>query len=244
MADDQGAGSAGDTPDASTVALFQSAWRTYRKIVENNYLFHREAYSALHRFLVEDVDRPFHFLDLACGDASASARALQGTKIVHYHGIDFSAEALKLAGVTLAGLGCPVTLEERDFVAAIGDLQRPVDVAWIGLSLHHLRQPEKRVFMARMRSLLGDYGRLLIYEPASPDDEDRARWLKRWDALEPTYTACTKEEWDSVSAHVHAADFPEMDSTWRRLGRETGFGTMCELFRAPTDLLRLYCLMP
>ena len=244
MADDRKAGAARDTPDASTVALFQSAWRTYRKMVENNYLFHREAYGALHRFLVEEVDRPFRFLDLACGDASASARALAGTKIVHYHGIDFSAEALKLAAVTLEGLRCPATLEELDFVAAVGDLQRPVDVAWVGLSLHHLRQPEKRAFMARMRSLLGDYGRLLIYENASPDGEDRTRWLKRWDAQEPVWTACTKAEWDSVSAHVHAADFPETDSTWRRLGRETGFGTMHELFRAPTDLLRLYCLMP
>ena len=102
MADDQRAGPARDTPDASTVALFQSAWRTYRKIVENNYLFHHEAYGALHRFLVEEVDRPFHFLDLACGDASASARALKGTKTDHYHGIDFSAEALKLAAVSEA----------------------------------------------------------------------------------------------------------------------------------------------
>src|SRR5258706_2243809 len=123
MADDQRAGRARDRPDASTVALFQSAWRTYRKMVENNYLFHREAYGALHRFLVEEVDRPFRFLDLACGDASASAGALQGTRIVQYHGIDFSGEALKLAAGTLAGLSCPVTLEERDFVAAIGDLE-------------------------------------------------------------------------------------------------------------------------
>jgi hypothetical protein len=38
-----------DGPDEPASSLFQTQWQTYRKIVENNYTFHREAYSELHR---------------------------------------------------------------------------------------------------------------------------------------------------------------------------------------------------
>jgi SAM-dependent methyltransferase len=232
---------AAEKPDSSTVTLFQDAWQIYRKMVDNNYLFHREAYGRLHEFLLAEIDRPFRFLDIACGDASASAGALRGTSVAHYHGIDFSAAALAIAAGNLAGLGCPTTLEERDFVEAVSDDTVPPDVAWIGLSLHHLHTPDKLAFMRKARRVLGETGVFLIYEDASPDGESREAWLERWDAQKPAWTAYTEVEWNTVTGHVHAADFPETDSTWRRLGLEAGFGTVREFYRAPTDLLRLYC---
>ncbi len=45
--------------DASTVELFQQDWKLYRKMVDNNFLFLREAYAALHEVLVNDAARPF-----------------------------------------------------------------------------------------------------------------------------------------------------------------------------------------
>jgi hypothetical protein len=54
--------------DEPSVALFQKQWQLYRKIVDHNYLFHREAYRSLHRptsdvkphdeFLNRDHDEP------------------------------------------------------------------------------------------------------------------------------------------------------------------------------------------
>jgi hypothetical protein len=52
-----------------SLGLFQRPWKLYRKVVDNNYLFHREAYAQLHRILVDEGVRPFRFLDIACGDA-------------------------------------------------------------------------------------------------------------------------------------------------------------------------------
>lgn len=115
--------------DQSTVAMFQADWDTYRKLVENNFLSHREAYATLHRELLRHYPRPFHFLDIACGDASASAAALRGTAVRAYTGIDLSALALDLATGNLAHLGCSVTLVEHDFIDAIDELDDPVDVA-------------------------------------------------------------------------------------------------------------------
>lgn len=231
----------GATADASTIAMFQQDWNIYRKMVENNFLFHREAYGQLRRHLIEEVDRPFRFLDIACGDAGSSAEALRGTKVAGYHGIDFSALALELADKALLNLGCRVLLEQRDFLGALSGRTNLADVAWIGLSLHHLQGDEKLAFMREVRGVLPDDGMLLIYENTSRDGEDRDSWMQRWDLQKPIWTAYTEAEWNAMAAHVHAADFPESDATWRRLGREAGFSRTRQIFASPPDLFRLYC---
>jgi SAM-dependent methyltransferase len=224
-----------------SLALFQRQWRVYRKVVDNNYLYHREAYARLHQILVDESGRPFRFLDIACGDASATAGALKGTRVAHYHGIDLCPAALNLAADHLAMLGCPIRFEQRDFIEALHDCSQPVDIAWIGLSLHHLVAPAKLTLMRRIRGILGGSGLFLIYEAASPDDEDRAAWLGRWDRQKPSWTALTVEEWDAITNHVHTADFPETTSRWHSLGREAGFSRVRQLYVAPSNLFRLYC---
>jgi len=228
----------------SAAAIFQREWRLYRKMVDNNYLFHREAYSRLRRVLLEDAVRPFRFLDLACGDATATAAALKGTEIASYCGVDLSVEALDLASAALANVGCPVTLRRSDFVEALAGRPEPVDVVWIGLSLHHLRAPAKLDVMRAAHRLLDGHGMLLVYENASPDGEDRETWLERWDFQEHDWTGLSPDEWGRMAAHVRTHDFPETVPRWRELGREAGFGTAQELFVAPTNLFRLFSFRP
>ena len=134
-----------------------------------------------------------------------------------------------------------MALDQYDFTEALRDRPEPADVAWIGLSLHHLLAPAKLALMREVRGIVGDRGLLLIYENASPDGEDRDAWLRRWDRQKPSWTALTPEEWDTMAAHVRAADFPEITSRWHSMGHEAGFGEVRELFVAPTDLLRMYC---
>jgi methylase of polypeptide subunit release factors len=86
---------------SSAAGIFQREWRLYRKIVDLNYCAHREVYGRLHRVLVEEIERPFRFLDLACGDAIGAVGALHGTVVVAYAGVDLSPEALRLASRAL-----------------------------------------------------------------------------------------------------------------------------------------------
>ena len=53
--------STGVIPDEPAAALFQQQWQLYRKFVDNNLLYHREAYGELHRILVEEVGSLFGF---------------------------------------------------------------------------------------------------------------------------------------------------------------------------------------
>jgi hypothetical protein len=191
--------------------------------------------------LVDEAVERFWFLDIACGDACATADALRGTRVAHYHGIDLCRAALNLAADALTTLGCPIMLDQCDFAEALRDWSQPVDVAWIGLSLHHLAAPAKLSLMRKIRAIVGGHGLFLIYESASPDGEDRTAWLRRHDSQKPFWTALTPEEWNAITAHVHTADFPETTSRWRSLGREAGFSRVRQLFVAPSNLFRMYC---
>jgi len=111
------------TPDAAA-SIFQQEWRLYRKMVDLDYLFHREAYRRLGEVLFEEAPRSFRFLDLACGDASAATEALEGADIASYCGIDLSAEALRIARAALAKLQCPVSLRQGDFVETLTSWSR------------------------------------------------------------------------------------------------------------------------
>jgi hypothetical protein len=66
---------------------------------------------------------------------------------------------------------CPVpqrlkirTLYEADFVQALKDWRNPVQVVWIGLSLHHLGTPGKLKVMVDVRRILGEPGVFVVYE--------------------------------------------------------------------------------
>jgi ubiquinone/menaquinone biosynthesis C-methylase UbiE len=235
-------GLAASVLDEQAMGLFRRQWEVYRKLVENDYLFHAEASRVLHRVLLGEAAKPFRFLDLACGDAGAIVRALKGTQIAHYHGVDLAKPALDLARRNLDTLGCELELEEGDFIEAMRARPEPADVVWIGLSLHHLATADKRTLMGEIRSVLGEGGLFLIYEPTMPDGEGRDRYLERCDRLcRSLWTALTPAEYEAVMTHIRTSDLPETVSSWIALGREAGFSAVQELYKAPTDLLRLFC---
>lgn len=227
--------------DEEAEEQFTQQWKLYRKLVVNDYVFHREVYATLHRVLLADFARPFRFLDLACGDAQGVVGALQGTQVAHYHGVDLSRPALDMARRSVDALGCPVELDQRDFVAAMADRPERADMVWIGLSLHHLLPPAKLTVLHEARGVVGDAGQLLIYEPTSPDGEDRAGYLARFASVsQPLWQALTPAEWAGILAHVTHCDYPETVSGWTALGHEAGFAVVEQLFVAPTDLYRLF----
>ena len=115
------------------------------------------------------------------------------------------------------------------------------NVAWIGLSLHHYRAPEKLGLMRSARNILGKDGALLVYENASPSEETRDEWMARWDLQQPDWHSFSDAEWNTITGHVHANDFPETDATWHTLGQSAGFSDVRRLYICPTDLFRLYC---
>ena len=228
--------------DEQVMQTFRHQWQIYSKLVDNDYFSHKAVCAVLHQQLVAEVNRPFRFLDLACGDARLTVGALQGTSVIHYHGIDLSEPALALARQTVEALACPVELEQGDFVSVIHERPEPADVVWIGLALHHLQTPDKQVLMREIRASVGDGGCLLIYEPVCHEREGRAEYLDRFEqTAHSTWASLTSEERAVLLAHVRAADFPEPPSVWAQLGRDAGFPDVHELFTDPTGFCTVFC---
>ena len=164
--------------DLGDQSWFLKGWRTYRKFLDLNYMNHREVYGFLRGVLLAEAPPGFRFLDVACGDAAASVTALAGTGIGSYTGIDISRPALDLARAELAVLPCPVELIEQDFASALAGWSDPVDVVWIGQSLHHLSPEGKRAVARDVRRILAPGGLFLIWEPTTLPGEDRDGWAR------------------------------------------------------------------
>ena len=106
--------SKGAVADQAALEQFQKQWATYQKLVDTDALAHKEVGTILHGALAA-IAKPFAFVDIACGDAGQMRRALSGTNISHYHGIDLSEPALDLAAKNLEGVTFEVEFDHRDF---------------------------------------------------------------------------------------------------------------------------------
>jgi hypothetical protein len=231
---------AGSAPvDAHAMEHFQKQWASYQKLVDNNYVSHREVGDLLGRALNEGFVQPFAILDIACGDASLMKRVLPKTKVAHYHGIDLAEPALELAARNLEGVAFDVYLDQRDFVAAMNDRPEPADVSWCSLSIHHLVTEDKIKLLKAIRAATNSF--VMIYEPTRFEGEERPAYLDRFCAVNrPLWKELTPEEWDQIERHVRTSDLPETRSGWIDVGKEAGFARSREVYVDPTDMYCLY----
>jgi ubiquinone/menaquinone biosynthesis C-methylase UbiE len=220
--------------------LFAEGLATYQKVVSENLMSHREVYGTLSDVLVKEAPRQFVFLDIACGAATASAGALVGTDIGRYIGIDISRPSLAVAEEALKVLTCPVELRCQDFVEAIDQWSEPVDVIWIGMSLHHLLADEKLATMRRIGEILHRDGLFLIWEPTRLEGEDRAGWMNRFSSLRSSWSAVSDDQFAAFDTHNRASDFPETAADWASLGRSAGFTRADELYTMANRMGRVY----
>lgn len=225
--------------DASALEQFQQQWATYQKLVDSDQLSHRAVGQILHDTLKADFSDPFAFLDIACGDAGQMKRALAGTKVRHYHGIDLSEPALALAAKNLAGVPFAVELEHGDFVEAVENRPEPADAAWCSLSIHHLATGDK---LELLKAIHGSTSEIcMVYEPTRQPGETREGYLERFRRVNrPAWTFLSPEEWAQIDHHVTTCDLPETAASWLELGREAGFAEASQVFLDPTGFYGLY----
>jgi SAM-dependent methyltransferase len=224
--------------------LFAKGLAAYQKVVGQNYMAHREVYGLFHKRLVSEVPKQFVFLDIACGTATGSARALQGTSVSGYVGIDISQPSLEAARAELNTLACRIALRCQNFVEAVNAWDEPVHVIWVGQSLHHLQRSEKQEFIRRVHAILPPDGLFLIWETACLEGEDREGWMERFRQMRPRWPMVTDDEFAAFDSHHRASDYPETATTWMTMGHEVGFSRVDELLTAPSNLARVYRYSP
>lgn len=223
--------------DAESVRNFFNQWQIYKKVVDANYMFHREAYAAIASKL---PDRPFSFLDLGAGDAQWTSRILAGRPVSRYHAVDLAAPALELARTNTLAFSGEKWFTQGDFVSNLP--AEPFDVIFTGMSIHHLTREEKRQFIPRIRQLLNPGGRFLLYEVIRREEETREGVFARWsEYVGREWTALTPEEQEKIQAHVSSSDFQEPVADYRQFAKEAGFSRTEQLFVDPHDFYGAVC---
>lgn len=219
---------------------FFSNWDVYRLCIEQNTLHHREVGGILREQLLART-KPFDFLDLACGDAELTVKALSGTNARSYTGVDFSAAALELARTRVAGSGYAAIFHEIDFAAWLHSSRGVYDVIYLGLSLHHFDRSSKREIMKQLHRITSPQGTLYMFEPVLREGETIAECLTAWHAhMDHAYAGFPHSAREALWEHVRTADIPETSAEYMDTARAAGFRTASTLFTAPAGFYSLF----
>lgn len=226
------------------VRSFFTQWDIYRLCIEHNTLHHREV-GALLRSELAARQAPFHFLDLASGDATLTAQALGGLPVASYTAVDFSAPALALARENTARLGCAREFIETGFREFLALRTDAFDIIYLGLSLHHLVLREKQQVLADLRRLLAPGGTFLMFEPILHGGESRTTCLERWHAhMDGPYDAFPVAAREAVWEHVRTGDHPESVPEYLASAEAAGFSRGEVLFQDPGNFYALMRFQP
>ncbi len=216
--------------------IFLKQWSLYRKVVDSDLMSHRSFYAQLRR-TVEHRPAGWTFLDLACGDASATLQALRGLPVGFYSGVDLAPQAVELAIQNLRASGLPGDVKQADFRHFRQDPDRLWDVIFIGFSFHHLVGEEKIDFARLLRPAVAPGGDWIFLEPIRIAGESREEYMLRWKAeFDQHWTAFSQEERTAIWEHVSTCDHPESLERFEEIARLAGFNEIECLGTDPTGL--------
>jgi len=241
MHDSKNPGTGHKIPEDISTEIFIKNWNIYRKIIENDNMSHRAGYSKLKEILLNEIKRPFTFLDLACGDSYYSSITLRDTKAVEYIGIDVSADALSFAKENLKDSGLTSTFIQADFIDFDQIVEQEVDVIWVGFSVHHLSTAEKLEFFIKVKNAISENGIFVLYEPIYTEGEDLDEYCRRFkETYDIHWKGLDKEEEEALFEHIRESEKPETTENWLRLGKEAGFKDAQKVFSERTGLYEIY----
>jgi len=223
--------------DPEALKIFQVEWGIYQTLVRANAMHHREIGQILRQEIARRFDRPFTFIDLACGDASLAHMILNGTQVARYEGLDLSRPALQCAAENLKDVPYEVDLDEEDMVSGAARRTEAADMIWCGYSIHHLQSAEKQEMLTSIHRALKPGGIFVNAEPVCMTGETRKDYTGRWHReLRQRFHMLSDAEFGHVWQHVETYDFPETPEDWIAMGEKAGFRTSREIFRFPGDL--------
>ncbi|MEY3746674.1 MAG: hypothetical protein RL194_133 [Pseudomonadota bacterium] len=214
-----------------SVRLFKEGWKTYQKIINSNYMFHREISDTVRTFLASHVGhQPLSLLDLGCGDASQTLEAFKGAKISCYHGCDVSDVALNHARENLDHAGIVHLLEQRDMLECLSVDESTYDVVFASFAMHHLDIEQKATFFSLAHARLKQNGILILVDLARAPEEDRPAYLKHYlGYAESHWSSLTAQQHAAIRQHAAAYDFPETVAIYEELAKEAGFSEFRQL---------------
>lgn len=240
MAQDTNASSTGSETqsEADQLSFFRYEWGIYLKLLRSNAMNHLDIAALLRQLIDNRLNRPFSFIDLACGDSSLAHSILKDTHVDSYAGIDLNRRALDLASDIMKDVPYEMTHFEEDMVTAIENRPGSADMIWCGFSIHHLKTPtQKQEMLNAIYRAINPGGFFVCFEPTCHADETRDSFISRGqEQVRERFSVLSDEEFAHMWDHIRAHDYPESSETWIEMGETAGFSQSREIFRMPGDL--------
>jgi 16S RNA G1207 methylase RsmC len=231
----------GCTNSTDVKKFFDQEWDLYKRVINLNYMFHKEVLGVLRKFFCSVPSPTFSVLELGCGDAFLLSNALQETGIETYCGVDISPHALELADENVRLLRGNKRFIEGDLLEEVGKFEAEFDVIVAGYSFHHLTKDEKGQFFKKCRVALKSRGTLIIYDEVCNPGEDRHGFINRFSRIcMREWNKLTHEEMLRICDHVESSDYPETFEFYRQLAEECGFRGSQMLFHDKHDLYGVF----
>ena len=231
----------GCTNSTNVKRFFDQEWELYKRVVNLNYMAHKDILGILHKLLCSVPPPMFSVLELGCGDASLLSSALQGTEIETYCGVDISHYALANAEENMRMHHCNKRIIEGDLLEEVEKFGAEFDVIVAGYSFHHLRKEEKGQFFKKCRAALKSRGILIIFDLVCNPGENRNGFIKRFSRIcMQEWNKLTNEELLRICDHVENNDYPETFEFYKQLAEESGFRASQILFHDKHNLYGIF----
>jgi ubiquinone/menaquinone biosynthesis C-methylase UbiE len=219
--------------ETSTVDLdlFKQNWLTYKTIIDENYMFHREVIQATRQCLSSYFGNdPIAVLDLGCGDASNVAKTLEGFNVGFFCGYDLSAMALQLAENNIAELTENYQLNCQDMLQGAAEKDNEFDLILSSYSMHHFKTDDKAALFSSVYGALKKGGIFVLVDTIRGTDELLDDYYDHYlGHVRQNWVALSQNEIERVCDHVRCSDFPENAQTLQQIAQAAGFGRLAVL---------------
>lgn len=231
------------TENTEEIRKFFDQWNLYKRVIDHNYMAHREICAEMKKYLCDSSARDFTLCDAGCGDASSISKILHGTRISKYIGIDLSPFALEKAKENISSLNCDAEFLEGGLISYLAQLgEQSIDIVLAGFSVHHFQDQDKRSFFEQCHRILTSKGYLLFYDVFRRSGESRDDYLHHYFINSDAYwTALSEPQIKAMKKHVASYDFPSNIEEITEIASNAGFRKSPSLlFSDPPGFHRLY----
>ncbi|WP_041933197.1 class I SAM-dependent methyltransferase [Gloeothece verrucosa] len=223
---------------------FRDAWSIYEQVTALNYMEHQDIYEIVHQYIVKNYREPFSFLELGCGDARYSAKALLATAISNYTGVDLSLGGLNLAPKNLKNINCIVELKQQEMSDFLESCNSSFDLILISFALHHLSSKQKQVFLQQCWNCLNSKGTLLLIDVFCRNQETLPEYLARYCGhIQTQWQQIPSQSISKIVGHISTSDYPESESTLRHWAQEIGFNQVKLIYDGKHDVHKAFALI-
>jgi len=202
---------------------FFNVWDTYAKIVEKNYMSHRELSEDIVRLLSSRFgDKAVTLLDIGCGDCLTISDLCSAIRLSSYTGVDLSDAALDLARSRLAAHSFKTILISADMLSAFKNLDR-FDVIYSSFAIHHLPAEQKYELFKLIHAHMKPDGIFVFVDAVRREGEDLGKYLERYcNTIQTKWIELSQEEKQSACDHIVHNDLVETTSKLLSLAQRAG----------------------